>query len=108
VPARFRTTLWTLIIVSAASGCLAQYQDRDRFGAASTSSTAPAPEKRLDVNHATVAELEKIPGLTHPWAERIVRFRPYRTKLDLVEKGILSNAVYDRIKDFVIAHHEPN
>ena len=58
---------------------------------------------RVDINHATVAELEKVPGLTHSWAGRIVRFRPYRTKQDLMEKGVVNSEVYDRIKDFVIA-----
>ena len=42
--------------------------------------------------------------MTRSWAGRIVRFRPYRTKLDLVEKGIITPEVYNRIKDFVIAH----
>jgi len=83
-----------------------QYQDRDRSGVAKTSASAPPSEMRVDINHATVAELEKVPGLTHSWAGRIVRFRPYRTKQDLMEKGVVNSEVYDRIKDFVIAHHE--
>ena len=44
--------------------------------------------------------------MTRSWAGRIVRFRPYRTKTDLLEKGVLSDEVYDRIKDYVIAHQE--
>ena len=44
--------------------------------------------------------------MTRSWAGRIVRFRPYRTKTDLLEKGVLSDEVYDRIKDYVIAHRE--
>lgn len=85
---------------------LAQYQDRDRSGVPSTSASAPSQEQRVDINHASIAELEKVPGMTPSWAGRIVRFRPYRTKQDLTEKGVVSGAVYDRIKDFVIAHHE--
>ncbi len=85
---------------------LCQYQDRDRSGVAKTSATAPPAEDRVDINHATIQQLEKVPGLTQSWAGRIVRFRPYRTKQDLIEKGIVNSAVYDRIKDFVIAHHE--
>jgi len=38
------------------------------------------------------------------WAGRIVRFRPYRSKTDLVERGVITSAVYDRIKDYIIAH----
>jgi DNA uptake protein ComE-like DNA-binding protein len=84
----------------------AQYQDRDRPGAPPTSASAPPAEQRVDVNHATVEDLEKIPGLTKSWAGRIVRFRPYRTKQDLLDRGVVSSAVYDRIKDFVIAHRQ--
>ncbi len=48
----------------------------------------------------------KVPGMTPSWAGRIVRFRPYRTKLDLVERGVVTSQVYDQIKDYVIAHRE--
>src|ERR1700734_4324966 len=61
--------------------------------------TAPPPEARVDINHASAEELAKVPGLTPSWAGRIVRFRPYRTKQDLVERGVLPSDVYDRIKD---------
>jgi DNA uptake protein ComE-like DNA-binding protein len=83
---------------------LAQNQDSSRTS--KTSVSTPNPDERVDINHASLDELLKVPGLTRGWAVRIVRFRPYRTKLDLFEKGVLSSEVYDRIKDFVIAHHD--
>jgi len=64
----------------------------------------PPPEARVDINHATVDQLLKVPGMTPSWARRIVRFRPYRSKQDLVEHGVLPSDVYDRIKDYIIAH----
>ncbi|MDR3728094.1 MAG: helix-hairpin-helix domain-containing protein [Terracidiphilus sp.] len=70
--------------------------------------TPPPPEARVDINRATLAELFKVPGLTHSWANRIVRFRPYRTKQDLLDRGVLSGEVYDRIKEYVIAHRDTN
>ena len=66
--------------------------------------TPPPPESRVDINHATLEELLKVPGMTRTWAERIVRFRPYRTKIDLIDHGVVTSQVYDRIKDYVIAH----
>lgn len=48
----------------------------------------------------------KVPGMTQAWAAQIVRFRPYRTKEDLVEKGMVTAQVYDRIKYYVIAHRD--
>ena len=74
--------------------------------AAAKTKTTPSPEERVDINHASAAELAKVPGLTPSWAGRIVRFRPYRTKQDLVDRGVLPSDVYDRIKDYVIAHRE--
>jgi DNA uptake protein ComE-like DNA-binding protein len=85
---------------------MAQYQDRDTRGAPKTSATAPPPEMRIDINHASVDELLKVPGMTRSWAGRIVRFRPYRTKQDLLEDGVVTGEVYDRIKDYVIAHRD--
>jgi len=88
------------------AGGLAQNQDRDSVGVPKTSAAAPPVEQRVDINHASVAELAKVPGLTESWAGRIVRFRPYRTKQDLFERGVVPSDVYDRIKDFVIAHRD--
>jgi competence protein ComEA len=68
---------------------------------------AAAAEQRIDINHASLEELLKVPGMTPSWAGRIVRFRPYRTKQDLLDKGIVSGEVYNRIKDSIIAHREP-
>ncbi len=84
----------------------AQYQDRDTQGLPKTSSSAPPPELRTDINHATFNELLKVPGMTPSWAGRIVRYRPYRSKADLLDRGIVTSAVYDRIKDYVIAHRD--
>lgn len=67
---------------------------------------AAAPDARADINHASIEELLKVPGMTATWARRIVRFRPYRSKIDLLDRGVLSDAVYDRVKDYVIAHRE--
>lgn len=64
----------------------------------------PPVSARVDINRASVEELLKIQGMTRTWAVRIVRFRPYRTKQDLVDRGVLSSDVYQRVKEQVIAH----
>jgi len=79
-------------------------QDRDTRGVPKTSASAPPPELRIDLNHASVDELLKVPGMKRSWAGRIIRFRPYRSKVDLLEHGVVTSQVYDRIKDYVIAH----
>ena len=74
--------------------------------AAPKSKPAPPPAARIDINHASMEELLKIPGMTPAWAGRIVRFRPYRTKRDLLDHGVLPDDVYDRIKDSIVAHRD--
>jgi DNA uptake protein ComE-like DNA-binding protein len=74
--------------------------------AAPKSKPAPPPAARIDINHASLDELSKIPGMTSTWAARIVRFRPYRTKRDLLDHGVLPDDVYDRVKDAIIAHRD--
>ncbi len=100
--------LLVALMASAVSvaAAAAQYADRDHSGAPPTSAKAPPPEARIDINHASLVQLLKIPGMTPSWAGRIVRFRPYRTKQDLLDQGVLPSEVYDRIKDYVIAHRQ--
>jgi DNA uptake protein ComE-like DNA-binding protein len=98
------TGLATILLAVCLAGAAQTNSDRDTNGAAKTSATAPAAEARIDINHASIDQLMKAPGMTHIWAARIVRYRPYRTKQDLVEYGIVTSEVYERIKDYVIAH----
>lgn len=67
-------------------------------------SGAKKPAELVDINRASVQELLTVPGMTPSWAARIVRFRPYRSKLDLVEQGVVPQEIYQRIRDGVIAH----
>jgi DNA uptake protein ComE-like DNA-binding protein len=55
----------------------------------------------LNLNTATESDLESLPGITKTDVERIIRNRPYRSKNDLVNKRILSEAEYDQIRDYV-------
>ena len=85
----------------------AAHQDHGNAGVPQTAASAPPAEKRIDINRASMDELLKVPGLTRSWAERVVRYRPYRTKQDLLDRGVLTSQVYERIEDYVIAHREP-
>jgi DNA uptake protein ComE-like DNA-binding protein len=95
-----------VLLVLCLAGSAQNNSDRDTNGASKTSATAPAPETRIDINHASVEQLMKAPGMTRTWAARIVKYRPYRTKQDLLEYGIVTSEVYDHIKDYVIAHRD--
>jgi competence protein ComEA len=94
-------------VLALASGSLIARSASEVRGPIATSvAHVPPPEERVDINRASIEELMKVPGMTRSWAGRIVRFRPYRSKADLVERGVLPTDVYERIKDYVIAHRE--
>ena len=59
---------------------------------------------KLDINTATLEQLQAIPGLGPVYAKRIVAGRPYTSKRQLKTRGILPANLYMQIKDHLIAH----
>ncbi len=94
------------VFLAGATRIVAVASQSNSAQSATKTKATPPPEARVDINHASAEELAKVPGLTPSWAGRIVRFRPYRTKQDLLDHGVLPSDVYDSIKDYIIAHRD--
>ena len=71
---------------------------------AAESKMAPAPKAELlDINSATADQLDALPGIGKTYSAKIIAGRPYKGKDELVQKNIVPQATYDKIKDKVIA-----
>jgi len=79
-----------------------------RSGTSTTSARAEAlaPGTKLDINLATEAQLDQLPGIGEAYSRRIVDSRkvdgPFKSTQELLERRVLPKATYDRISDMVM------
>ncbi len=53
----------------------------------------------VDVNNASQKDIENLPGIGDAYAEKILSGRPYTDKKDLVNRKILPESVYKKIRN---------
>jgi DNA uptake protein ComE-like DNA-binding protein len=94
-----RIIILVLVMVAAATVSLAT----DGQGLSTVKKVQAIKTGLVDINSATEAELNAIPGVGDRFAKRIIEGRPYLKKDQLVSKKIVPQATYDRIKDLIIA-----
>jgi competence protein ComEA len=84
-----------------------------RLAAQTTQTAAPtqtiaqkiaASKDLLDINTATPEQLKELPGIGDAYTKRIIDGRPYTAKNQLVTRGIIPQATYEKVKDQIIAH----
>jgi DNA uptake protein ComE-like DNA-binding protein len=96
-----------LVFALSLLGTTAMGQAAPAAGAAQSKSSAMASAKtdaeKLDINTATKDQLKELPGIGDAYSQKVIDGRPYRAKNQLVQKKIIPQATYDKIKDLIIA-----
>ena len=62
-----------------------------------------AQNDKVDINHASVAELKTLPGIGDAYSAAIVKHRPYKNKTQLRSHHAIPASAYEKIKDKIIA-----
>lgn len=99
---RLVALLIVLIVGVASPGCDAR---KEAGPAAKPAATKPRAAL-IDINSANEKDLMTLKGIGEVRAAAIVRGRPFARKDELVQRGIVPYAVYDGIKDQIIARQK--
>src|SRR5437879_4609524 len=98
----FRPLLAVLAVVSLAA--IPVRADNPKTEKSATTGKKAADKKELmDINSASAKDLQTLPGIGEAYSKKIIEGRPYRGKNELVDKKIIPQATYNKIKDQIIA-----
>jgi competence protein ComEA len=89
-----------VVLLVLVSGAAAQTTTKD---AAKGTKSDAGKHALVDINSASADELKAIAGIGDAYSKKIVEGRPYKRKDELVQKKIVPQATYDKIKDHIIA-----
>lgn len=109
---RILTLMLASALLAAPALALDDKQAKKDVATATGATKAPAADPKaapakaaepMDINSATAKQLATLDGIGEARSAAIVKGRPYNGKDDLVNKKIIPQDVYDKIKDKIIA-----
>jgi DNA uptake protein ComE-like DNA-binding protein len=110
LPLRYNLTIEVIkmrflkTIVLALTLALVTFGAQAQSGAKVPGKTSAAKTATLvDINSASVDDLRALPGIGEKYSAKIIAGRPYVNKTQLVSRGIIPEATFEKIKDKIIA-----
>ena len=101
--AQIAVLIFALSLVSGIAAAQEPGGTMPEANATSAQMAKAAAAEKLDINTATLDQLKALPGIGDAYSQKIVAGRPYRAKNQLVQKKIIPQSTYDKIKDLIIA-----
>jgi competence protein ComEA len=75
---------------------------KDGGGNQTTSSTISSDSNGLiNINTASLSQLDSLPEIAQKRGQSIIEHRPYSNTSELVSKGVITQSLYEKIKDLV-------
>jgi competence protein ComEA len=102
---KFIFTLFALLLFASCSQ-EAPVEEKKAKPVVQKSSGEKRDADKLDINTASEEELSALPGIGEARAKSIIRGRPWGAKEELVDRGVLPPATYDKIKEEIIARQK--
>lgn len=100
---RLFTIALALVLFGSVGNAPLAAQSSAKSSSKKTDSKAAPADDLVDINSADAAHLKALPGIGDAYSAAIIKGRPYKNKTQLLSKGIIPQATYNKIAAKIIA-----